>query len=338
MTMRFRRMARPPAIRRRRTIAAPLPAVGLEPSTKSLVWRKLTWVNIEQPTEAETQYLAERYPFHRLDLDDCLSKVQLPKIDEYEEYFFMVFHFPVFNREARVTTPSQVSIFISEDYVITLHQGDLKPLVTLFRACETNEKTKEESMGRGSGYLLYLILDRLVNYCFPIMNKIGENIEEVEDRIFAGSPKGTVADVAVLRRDIISFRRIIKPQTEAVETLEQKEWPVFTEDPEIYFGDIADHLRKIRDTLEDYKEVVEGLSDTNNALLSFRINDVLRVLTILATIGTTLTVVASFFGMNVPLPGGSNPGGDTYTWVVLLLVMLAMMVGMLYFFYRKHWL
>jgi magnesium transporter len=338
MTMRIRRIARTPVRRRRSAGAAAPPALGAEPSIKSVVWEKLTWINIEQPTEAETQYLAEHYPFHRLDLDDCLSKVQLPKIDEYEEYFFMVFHFPVFNREARVTTASQVSIFIGENYLITLHQGDLKPLVTLFRACETNENTREESMGRGSGYLLYVVLDRLVNYCFPILKRIGENIEEVEDRIFAGSPRGTVADVAVLRRDIISFRRIVKPQTEAVETLEQKEWPVFTEDPEIYFGDIADHLRKIRDTLEDYKEVVEGLSDTNNALISFRINDVLRVLTILATTGTVLTLVASFYGMNVPLPGGANAGGSALTWIILLLVMLAMMASMLYFFHRKHWL
>jgi magnesium transporter len=333
MTMRFRRIARPPVIRRHRTVAAPPPAVGPEPSIKSLVWQKLTWVNIEQPTEAETQYLAERYPFHRLDLDDCLSKVQLPKIDEYEEYFFMVFHFPVFNREARVTTPSQVSIFISEDYLITLHQGDLRPLVTLFRACEANEKTREESMGRGSGYLLYLILDRLVNYCFPIMNKIGENIEEVEDRIFA-DPKGTVADVAVLRRDIISFRRIIKPQTEAVETLEQKEWPVFTEDPEIYFGDIADHLRKIRDTLEDYKEVVEGLSDTNTTLTSFRTNEIMRVLTVIATIMLPLTLVASFLGMNIyPMPVESPAA-----FAGISAAMVAIIVGMLAFFRSRRWI
>jgi len=332
MTMRFRRIARPPVIGRRRS-AAPPPAAGAEPSIKSLVWQKLTWVNIEQPTEDETQYLADHYPFHRLDLDDCLSKVQLPKIDEYEEYFFMVFHFPVFNREARVTTASQVSIFISEDYLITLHQGDLKPLVTLFRACETNEKTREESMGRSSGYLLYLILDRLVNYCFPIMNRIGENIEEVEDRIFT-KPEGTVADVAILRRDIISFRRIIKPQTEAVETLEQKEWPVFTEDPEIYFGDIADHLRKIRDTLEDYKEVVEGLSDTNTTLTSFRTNEVMRVLTVIATIMLPLTLVASFLGMNIyPMPVDSPAA-----FAGISVAMVAIIVGMLAYFRSRRWI
>ena len=323
-------------VRRLRQPAPEAPAlVKKGPSTESITWGRLTWVNIERPTEAETDTLAERYPFHPLDLDDCLSKIQLPKIDEYEDYMFMVFHFPVFSTQARVTLASQVSIFVGEDYLITLHQGELKPLVSLFRLCQTSEKAREENMGRTSGYLLYLILDRLVNYCFPILNKIGDNIEAVEDRIFGENPKGTVAEVAVLRRDLISFRRLIKPQTEAVETLEQKEWPVFKEDPEVYFGDIADHLRKIRDTLEDYKEVVEGLSDTNNTLTSFRTNDVIRVLTIISTVMLPLTLVASILGMNVwPMPVEKNPAAFGGIMGAMTLVIF----GMLAFFRSRRWI
>jgi len=307
-----------------------------EPSIKTLSYKRLTWVNIENPTEQETEYLAERYPFHPLDLDDCLSKIQMPKIDEYDEYLFMVFHFPVFNPEARVTTPSQVSIFVGEHYVITLHRGDLKPLVTLFRGCQSSEKVREESMGRSSGYLLYLILDRLVNYCFPILNKIGENIEEIEDRIFSERPRYTVRDVAILRRDIISFRRIIRPQTEVVEVLEKSEWPILKEDPEVYFGDIADHLRKIRDTLEDYKEVEEGLTDTSNTLYSFRINEVIRVLTIISTTMLPLTLIASIGGMNIwPFNKDiGNPG----VFIGLVVLMLLIIILMLILFRSRRWI
>ncbi|TET16047.1 MAG: magnesium/cobalt transporter CorA [Dehalococcoidia bacterium] len=334
--MKIRRITRPPIpIRRRRDAGVAKPTITrTEPSLKSIAWQKLTWVDIEQPTEMETEYLAEHYPFHPLDLDDCRSKMQLPKIDEYEDYFFMIFHFPVFNPEARVTTPSQVAIFIGEDYLITLHQGDLKPLVTLFRACETNEKAREESMGRSSGFLLYLILDRLVNYCFPILNRVGENIDEVEERIFGENPRAALAAVAVLRRDIISFRRIIRPQTEAVETLEQKEWPVFKEDPEIYFGDIADHLRKIRDTLDDYRDVVEGLSDTNDVMITFRTNEVMRVLTIIATITLPLTLVASIYGMNIKLPFAES----SLSFPIMVIVMVCIIVGMLAFFRSRRWI
>ena len=334
--MKIRRLTRSPIpIRRRRDTGVAKPTITrTEPNIKSIAWHKLTWIDIEQPTEMETEYLAEHYPFHHLDLDDCLSKKQLPKIDEYEDYFFMVFHFPVFNPEARVTTPSQVSIFIGEDYLITLHQGDLKPLVTLFRVCETNEKTREESMGRSSGYLLYLILDRLVNYCFPILNRIGENIDEVEDRIFGKNPGAAFADLAVLRRDIISFRRIIRPQTAAVETLEQKEWPVFKEDPEIYFGDIADHLRTISGKLDDYRDVVEGLSDTNDVVISFRTSEVMRVLTVIATIMLPLTLVASILGMNIyPMPVESPAA-----FAGLMAAMAGIIVGMLAFFRSRRWI
>jgi len=100
---------------------------------ESLTWGDLSWINIEQPTDRETEYLAQNYPFHPLDLDDCLSRIQRPKIDQYKDYLFLVLHFPVFNKEARVTTPSQVSVFIGQNYLITLHKGELKPLVTLFR-------------------------------------------------------------------------------------------------------------------------------------------------------------------------------------------------------------
>jgi magnesium transporter len=332
--MRIRRIPAPQL--RRLSSAARRPGIArAEPSTRSVSSDKLTWINIERPTEAETNYLAGQYPFHPLDLDDCLSRIQMPKIDEYEEYLFMVFHFPVFNPEARITTSSQVSIFVGEDYLITLHQGDLKPLVSLFRSCETSEKTREESMGRSPGYLLYLILDRLVNYCFPILSKIGENVESVEGRIFSERPTGTVKDVAILRRDLISFRRIIKPQTEAVELLEQRDWPVLKEDPDVYFGDIADHLRKIRDSVDDFKEVVEGLSDTNNALTSFRINEVIRVLTIISTIMLPLTLIASVLGMNIyPMTAFGSPA----VFAGIIVAMVVVIVGMLAFFRSRRWI
>ncbi|MFC2059267.1 magnesium/cobalt transporter CorA [Chloroflexota bacterium] len=305
-----------------------------EPNINSITWQKLTWINIEKPTELETDYLAQHYPFHPLDLDDCLSKMQLPKIDEYEDYLFMVFHFPVFNPQARVTTSSQVSIFLGEEYLITLHTGDLKPLVSLFKSCQTNERVREEHMSRSPGYLLYMILDRLVNYCFPILNKIGSNIQSVEDRIFGEKLRDTVREVAILRRDIISYQRIIKPQTEVLEMLEQREWPILKEDPEVYFGDIADHLRKIRDTLADHKEVVEGLSDTNNTLTSFRTNEVIRVLTIISTIMLPLTLVASLLGMNVwPMPV-ENPSA----FAGIMIAMVVLVGGMLAFFRSRRWI
>ena len=138
----------------------------------------------------------------------------------------------------------------------------------------------------------------------------------------------------MLRRDIISFRRIIRPQTDVAEVLEQRDWPILKEDPDVYFGDIADHLRKIRDTLEDYKEVVEGLTDTNNTLTSFRTNEVIRLLTIISTIMLPLTLVASIYGMNIRLPLADS----SLSFPVTVAVMFCIIFGMLAFFRARRWI
>ncbi len=340
MTLPRMRRVSVPKMRRKKAGAEAENTAEAKLHMESVSSGKLTWVNIEQPTRLETDYLAQNYPFHPLDLDDCLSRIQRPKLDVYDDYLFLVFHFPVFNPEAMVTTPSQVSVFIGQDYLITLHKGDLKPLVKLFNQCQTDGEVRQEHFGQGSGFLLYRILDRLVDYCLPILNKIGGNIEEVEDSLFAskGIPKA-IEELSILRRDVISFRRIIWPMRAVIGGLEPKIRRFTQMDMEVYFGDMTDHVDRIWDALDEYKEIIEGLSDTHNSLSSYRINDVLRVLTILATIGTVLTVVASFYGMNVPLPGGwLSEGGNPFSWIILLVVMLALMCGMLFYFSRKHWI
>ena len=301
---------------------------------ESLTWGDLTWVDIEGPTERETEYLAQNYPFHHLDLDDCLSRIQRPKIDEYKDYLFLVLHFPVFNIEARVTTPSQVSVFIGENYLITLHKGELKPLVKLFRECQIDEESRQENFSQGSGYLLYRIIDRLVDYCLPILNKIGDNIESVEDRVFSNGIRNAVREISILRRDIISFRRIIWPMRAVIGSLEPKVRRFTKMDMLVYFGDMVDHVDKIWDALDDYKEVIEGLNYTHDSLATNRTNEVMRMLTIIATILLPITVVASIYGMNIPLPFQNS----SYSLLFVFFIMLVIIGSMLYFFHRQRWI
>jgi len=308
---------------------------GKKLNIESVTWNDLTWVNIERPTERETEYLAQNYPFHPLDLDDCLSRIQRPKIDEYKEYLFLVLHFPVFDREARATTPSQVSVFIGENYLITLHKGELKPLVKLFRECEIEEEAREENFNQGSSYLLYRIIDRLVDYCLPILNRISANIEQIEDNIFASKriPRA-IEDISVLRRDVISFRRIIWPMRAVIASLEPKIRRFTKMDLAVYFGDMVDHVDKIWDALDEYKEIIVGLNDTHDSLATNRTNEVIRMLTIIATILLPLTVVASVYGMNIPLPFQESG----YSFIFVLFIWVVIVTGMLYFFRRNRWI
>jgi len=303
-----------------------------ELNIEQITWSGLTWVNIERPTPKETEYLAQNYPFHPLDLDDCLSRIQRPKIDEYEDYLFIVLHFPLFSKEAGITIPSQVSIFIGKDYLVTLHSGGLKPLVKLFRDCQLNEEARQGNM-KSSGYLLYRITDRLIDYCLPITHKIMGNLERVEDDIFDTKGRGTVREISILRRDIISFRRVIWPMRAVIGTLERKTEQFTTEDMEVFWGDVVDHVDKIWDTLDECKEIIEGLKDTNDSLYSHRTNEVIRTLTIIATIMMPLTLVASIYGMNIPLPGEDR----SLSFIVILIIMIIAIGGMLFFFRRRRW-
>jgi len=306
-----------------------------ELNIRSITERKLTWFYIEKPTSNEVAFLAQHFHFHPLDLDDILSRIQRPKIDEYEDYLFMVLHFPVFDKENRITRPSEINIFIGEDYVVTVHcSGDLKPLTKFFQECETDKKSRERYLGRSSGFLLYHILDRLVNSGFPILDKVAQNIDDVEDIILTKPIPETVREISLLRRDLISFRRVIHPQIAVIETLEREEYPFFKEDQEVYFGDIADHIRKIWDGLEECKEVIDGLSDTSNWLTSHRIQEIMRILTIIMGILAPPTLIASIYGMNIPLPGGVNSG--SLLPLGILLALMAITAGAIFFFMRHR--
>jgi magnesium transporter len=299
--------------------------------------RKLTWIYMEKPTTREVEHLSNQFHFHPLNLDDILSRVQRPKIDEYGDHLFIVLHFPVFNKENKVTTASEVDIFIGENYVVTVHcSGDLKPLSKFFKECQINQEICNNYMSYSSGFLLYHILDRLVNYCFPILNKLTDNIDKVEDLIFGRTVPETVREISLIRRDLISFRRVIHPQISVVDDLEHEDYPFLKEDQEIYFGDIADHTHKIWDALEDCKEVVDGLAETSNWLTSHRIQEIIRVLTILTAILAPGTLIASIYGMNIPLFGGD--GGSLIPLSIILFIILAIAILMLFFFRRRDYL
>jgi len=299
---------------------------------------ELTWFYTERPSTDEVDFLKQQFDFHPLNLDDVLSRMQRPKIDEYEDHLFIVLQFPVFDKQSHITRPSEVDIFVGENYVITVHcSADLKPLTKFFRECQTHKKSRQDYLGRTSAFLLYHILDRLVNYCFPILGKITENIDDIEDLIYTKAVPETVRQIAVIRRDLISFRRVIRPQMAVIETLEEEEYSFFKEEQEIYFGDIADHVRKIWDGLEDSKEVVDGLADTSNWLTSHRIQEIMRVLTIVMALLAPATLIASIWGMNVPVPGGVS-SGSLLPFGILFLIMALTGVGMFVFLRHRKWL
>jgi magnesium transporter len=293
----------------------------------------VTWINIEKATPKQLQYLAQIYPFHPLDLEDCLSRRQLPKIDEYPDYLFILLHFPVFNKRAKVTQSSQVSIFLGRNYLVTVHQGDLKPLANAFRACQGDEEARQEYLSRDSGYLLYRIMDSLVDYTFPILNKVLGNLEDLEDKVF-DQKVDAVQDVALLRRDIAAQRRIIWGLRGVVSLLETRVQAFTQEDLSVYFGDVMDHVNRSWSTLEECKDTIEIYKDTDYLLTQDSIQRVMAILTIAIVVMVPFSIISGIYGMNVVLPGGGGP----LTFGILIALMLLVSGGMLYYFRRQRWI
>lgn len=300
--------------------------------------RGVRWINIERPTGETIAYLRANFPFHELNLEDVLDRLQRPKLDEDDEYLYLAVQFPVHSKQTRVTTASEVDIFIGRDYVMTIHDMRIKPLGRFFDEVERSEGAREQFFGQGTERLLYHILDRLIEYCVPITRRISQKIEAIDAMMFEPDVLRTVQEIATVRRDIIATRRIIKPQVQIFTVLERRVRRFFEhgdeEELEAYFGDLADNIAKVYDILEDAKEVVDSLSATTDSLTSHRLNEVIKALTILSVILLPLTLVASIYGMNVPLPYQETP----YAFYGVLVMMAAMATGMVLFFRWRRWL
>jgi magnesium transporter len=313
-----------------------------EPNVQSLEWTSptgetLRWVNVEEPTPLECAWLEEHFDFHALDFEDVLSRNQRPKIDKYPEYMFIVLHFPVFDRAVGRLNAGELDIFVGRDFIVTLPNQRIQPVEYLFERCRAKDELREQLFSQGSGYLLYRIVDDGFDYCFPMLRKIGNKLDGLEDEIFEGRGADVVRDLSNVKQEIINFRKVIRPQRVTLRDLENAK-EAFLAPPggelEIYFDDIVDSHERIWDMLENYKEVVEGLEDTNESVISHRLNDVLRVLTVISVTFLPLTLIASIFGMNVRVPG---QGSIAAFWLAIG-VMVAVLVGMIGYFRRRGWL
>jgi magnesium transporter len=276
--------------------------------------------------------LAERFGWHPLDVEDVLSKRQRPKVDEYDEYRFIVLQFPVYDKAVQRLNAGELDVFLGPDYLVTLPAVELLPVTRLFQRCVDDPELRESLFSNGSGYLLYHVLDDLFDYCFPILDKIGHKLDTVEDDIDEGRFEEIVRDISRVKQEIISYRKIIKPQRPTLRLLERHVERFLPEDLELYFDDLVDASERIWDLLDNYKEVVEALEATNEAALSHRQNDVLRVLTVFSVLLLPLTLLASIFGMNVDFPGF---GTAEAFWLIIAAMVVIFAAVLAFFRWRR---
>ena len=301
-------------------------------------FKKHRWANITTPTEEDIVDLKKKYRFHELDLEDCLSESQRPKIDEYEKYLFIILQFPYYNKRFQRFDTEQINIFIGQNYLITLHSGHLTPINNIFELCHKSLKSRRTFFGKSTGYLLYEIISALFEASFPIADKIQISLKKIEDEIFeSDQPRDQLREIMVLKKNIITLRKIMLPQRSVIAALEHKQKRFLPHDLVIYFDDIVDQIEKLWNILETQKEVIESLEDTNESLLSHNINLTMRTLTVFSAIMLPLTFVTGLFGMNVKLPFMEALNASDHFWHIIGIMFLIafLMFGV---FKWKKWL
>jgi magnesium transporter len=318
---------------RARDLIVPAPPEPEQPNVEIIEAEGLRWINIERPRQVDRAWLEENFEFHPLDYEDVFSRNQRPKVDEYEGYLFVVLHFPAFDRAVGRLNAAEVDIFIGPDFLITLPNEPLPPISYLFERVRTREELRDQLFSKGAGYLLYKIVDDCVDASFPMLRKIGNKLEHLEEEIFEGRGTEVVRDISNAKQEIINFRKIVRPQRLALKDLERTKRYI-PETLDVYFDDINDASERVWDMLENFKEVIEGLEATNESVISHRLNDILRVLTAFSVLMLPLTLLASIWGMNTHVPGEQSFAGF---WGVIG-VMVVILLGGLALFRRRGWL
>src|SRR6476619_2899764 len=293
-----------PRIKRPRSrTRAEEPVVATRREPAELSANGLTWIHLDTPDHGVSTELADRFGWHPLDVEDVLSKRQRPKIDEYPDYLFGVLHFPFYDKAVQRLNAAELDFFLGQGNLVTLPTVELLPVSRLFLRCADDDELRESLFSKGSGYLLYHVLDDLFDYCFPILDKIGHKLDSIEDDMFEGRAEDVVRDLSNVKQEIISYRKIIKPERSTLRVLDGRVQRYLPKELDLYFDDIVDAAERIWDLLDNYKEVVDGLEQTNESVISHRQNDVLRILTVFSVVLLPLTLISGIFGMNVHFPG-----------------------------------
>lgn len=305
---------------------------------------KITWVDVTDPTRREIATLAENYPFHPLHLEDCISKGQFPKIEQSDEdkYLFLLLRFPGFNAHGSTIIINQICFFLGEDYLVTLHEDHSNIVSKIFKDCKEDQDEKKVYIGNSPAHLLYSIIEQLSDNLAPLLQKILAEVDEVEDIVFDDKVSG-VYKVGQLRRKIVSLRRTIGPLKTLLTEMETRVNKFTKKNLSVYFVDIAHRVDKAWETLEEARETVDIYKDADFIISTEKTNRILAVLTIIFTLSIPATVIGTFFGMNVVLPGSLTPGPWTFwgpytTFIIILAAAAIPALLMVWFFRKRGWL
>lgn len=298
----------------------------------------ITWIHVQGIAHTETvRELGNLFGLHPLALEDVVNTGQRPKADSYEEQLFVVMNLPTVTESNEVQT-EQVSLFLGENFIISFHRGEQHPFTPVMKRLRKHSGKIRE---RKADYLLYALLDVIIDRGYPILEYFGEQIEALEEELLENPDKQTLGQIHHTKRELLTLRRMLWPQREVLNLLIRDELPQISEDTRVYLRDCYDHTIQIMDLIEAYREMTASMLDVYLSSISHRLNEVMKVLTVIATIFIPLTFLVGVYGMNfgnrIHSPWAMPELDWYYGYPLLWLIMIAIAGGMVFYFKRRNW-
>jgi magnesium transporter len=292
----------------------------------------LVWVDLDHPTEEDYRLLTNVFHFHPLAIEDCRGDLLLPKIDEYPDYLYLVVHAVVaVDLSTDAFRTEEVDLFVNRRYVVTHHKETRRSIEEVRERC----RKRPELLGRGSDFLLHDLLDAIAEHYQPVLEQLEAEIDRAEERLFTQPTREMLNDILALKRDVLHLRRMIGPEKEVVNRLTRREFALVSDAAVPFFRDVYDQLYRVHDLTEQYRDVLTGMLEGYLSVVSNRLNEVMKVLTVVSTTILPLSLIASIYGMNFKhMPELDQPWG----YPAALGLMAAVGGGMVWWFRRKKWI
>ncbi|MDD3191049.1 MAG: magnesium transporter CorA family protein [Candidatus Pacebacteria bacterium] len=295
---------------------------------------EITWLNIVGPNKDTTRFLREKYDIAPSILKEFIPPIKRPKVEDYRGYLFVVIHFPVFDKKTKKTSSVELDIILFKNILVTSHCNSFPELRRIFNHCQEDKAIRDYYLENDAVFSLYRILDKLIDTRMPMLDHIDDHIDEIEKRIFDGDEKKLLKEIAFVKHDIIGFRKAMKPQRTVLESLARSSCKIAGKDYPRETKEVIGSNIKVWNTLENHKEMIEALEQTNESLFSHKLNDTMRVLTAFSVMVLPLSLIANAFGMNVI--GGMPLLQNTFGfWIIIIMMLSVTLISFLFFKYKK---
>ena len=296
--------------------------------------KNITWINITNPNKKDVEFLKDSFDICPSILKEYRPRIKRPKVEDFKDYLFVVIHFPVFNNKTGKTMSVELDIILFENILITSYTGLFPELKRVFSKCCNNKLVKNYYLEKNAVCLAYKILDKLIDTRMPMLDHIDDRIDDIEEGIFNGSERKMVSEIAIVKHDIIGFRKIVKPQRMVLESLIRMATKITNRNLTRASAEVIGSNIKIWHTLENHKEMIEALEHTNESLLSYKLSDTMKILTAFSVLVLPMSLIANAFGMNLisGMPFASSPFGF---WIIIIIMIIVMTISFIFFKFKK---